>query len=149
MYVYNADDPSVSFINGETNTVERTLALPSMPIHNRAVGIMADPGVARVYALESDGNGQLFVLSDTAGTLAALKQAIISGTVGDLPQVRAALLLELRLAQLALDRGDTRAALIVLHVLENEVRWLRGGVFTDAEADRIMALIDAVVGSVS
>jgi YVTN family beta-propeller protein len=143
VYVYNADDPSVSFINGETNTVEKTLALPSTPVHNRAVSIVADPGV------ENEGNGQLFILSDTAGTLAALKQAIISGTAGDPPQVRAALLHELRLAQLALDRGDTRTALIVLHLLENEVRLLRGGVFTDAEADRILALIDAVVGSVS
>ena len=54
VYVYNAGDPSVSFINGATNTVEATLTLPSLPVTNRAVTVVADPAVARVYALEND-----------------------------------------------------------------------------------------------
>jgi YVTN family beta-propeller protein len=148
VYVYNAGDPSVSFINGATNTVEATLALASLPVTTRSVMVVADPGVARVYAVEVDGNGQLFVLSDTAGTLAALKQAIVSATAGN-PIIRLSMLTKLGVAQLALARGEIRAGVIALKSLADQVQSQRGRALTNAEADNIQALIDAVIASVT
>jgi YVTN family beta-propeller protein len=143
IYVYNSGDSSVAFINGATNSVEATLALPSLP-----VTIVADPAVARVYALENNGNGQLFILSDTAGTLTALRQSIVSATTGN-PIVRLSMLVKFGVAELALARGNTRAGVIALQSLEDQVQSQRGKTLTNAEADNIKVLIDAVIASVS
>jgi DNA-binding beta-propeller fold protein YncE len=148
VYVYSGENQSVYFINGANNTVETTLALPSLPFSNRAVSIVADAGVARVYVLEVNGNGRLFILSDTGGTLAALKQAIISATAGD-PIVRLSMLAKFGLAQTALARNNIQAGVIALQSLEHETESQRGKTLTNAEADKILALTDAVIASVS
>ena len=87
-------------------------------------------------------------MSDTVGTLAALKQAIVSATAGN-PIVRLSMLVKFGVAELALARGNTGAGVIALKSLEDQVQSQRGKALTNAEADNIQALIDAVIASVS
>jgi len=149
VYVYNANDSSVSFINGVTNTVDATVVVPGPPIINMGVALRTDPGVARVFALQSDGNGLLTILSDTGGTLTVLNQAIVAATVGDPANVRNSMLTKVTGAQTALAKGNMSGVINKMQALSTQVGAQRGKALTNAEADHIQALIDAVIASVS
>ena len=149
VYVYNANDSSVSFVNGVTNTVDATVIVPGLPITNLGAVVRADPAVARVFALEVDGNGLLTILSDTGGTLNALSQAIVAATAGDPANIRNNMLTKVTGAQTALANGNTSGVISKMQALSTLVGNQRGKALTNAEADHIEALIDAVIASVS
>ncbi len=149
VYVYNANGSSVSFINGVTNTVDATVVVPGPPITNLGVALRTDPAVARVFALQSDGNGLLTILSDTGGTLTALNQAIVAATAGDPANVRNNMLDKVTGAQTALAKGNASGVINKMQALSTQVGAQRGKALTNAEADHIQALIDAVIASVS
>ena len=150
VYVYNANSSSVSFINGVTNTVDATVVVPGPPqLTNPYVALRADPAVARVFALQTDGNGMLTILSDTGGTLTSLEQAIVAATAGDPANVRNNMLDKVTGAQTALAKGNMSGVANKMQALSTLVGNQRGKALTNAEADHIQALIDAVIASVS
>jgi len=149
VYVYSAVDSTVSFINGVTNTVDATIVVPGPPFTNMAVALRTDPAVARIFALQSDGNGLLTILSDTGGTLTALSQAIVAATAGDPANIRNNMLDKVTGAQTALAKGNTNGVINKMQALSTQVGAQRGKALTNAEADHIQALIDAVIASVS
>lgn len=67
---------------------------------------------------------------------------------GDPPGIRQSLLAKMAYAQAALAQGNVNAAINKLHALANEVEALGGTALTNDEADRIVALVSAVIDSV-
>jgi len=134
---------------GRQTTVDATVVVPGTLFANAYVALRADPAVARVFALQVDGNGLLTILSDTGGTLTALEQAIVAATAGDPANVRNNMLTKVSGAQTALAKGNASGVVNKMQALSTLVVNQRGKALTNTEADYIQSLIDAVIASVS
>lgn len=146
IYVGNANDKTLSVIDGAMLSLAATLSLPL-----RATFLSVAAQVSRLYT--SSGNAPdhsgVIVISDEAGTFAALRQAIIAATIGDPPGIRNSLLAKVDSAAEALAKGNNQAAVNKLRALANEVEAQRGKRLTNAEADRILALLAALLNSIA
>ena len=146
VYVGNQDDKTLTIIDGQSLTVKTTLALTLEPNH-----LSVDPALSRVYVSTIDAKERtgIVVISDAAGTGDALRRALVAATAGAPPGIRNSLMASLDGAQASLAQGNLGAAINKLQALANKVEAQRGKALTNADADRILALISTLVNSVS
>ena len=131
-------------LDGASLTVESTLAVPLRP-----ASFAVDAAVSRLYvsSLDSDTLGGVFVVSDSEGTFDAQREAIAEALADAPPGVGDSMVSKVEGAQDALADGNVNRARNKLEALRNQVEAQRGKSLTDEEADRILALVAAILDS--